>query len=316
MSTADKRECVLRPMVEADALAHASMLKRSFNQWYRDHGLTEDFFKCADRELTIFWEVYRRVSPGHCVVAVDAETNALLGACFYHPREHHVSLGIMAVDPDSFGRGVGGKLVKHIADFTDSRGYASLRLVGSAGKMESFSLYNRAGFVPRAVHQDLMIPVPANGIGQTPPLSERVRDARLDDVAAIRALELEISGICREEDYRFLIENPLGCLHASVIEDPKGNITGFAASIKHTVLNMIGPAFARTEEQMLALMHRELDRFRGVAALAVVPMDKRHLVEALYRLRAVNVETHLLQVRGKYQPIVGVNLPSFLPESG
>jgi hypothetical protein len=29
-----------------------------------------------------------------------------------------------------------------------------------------------------------------------------------------------------------------------------------------------------------------------------------------------SVETHLLQVRGKFQPFNGVSLPSFLPETG
>ncbi len=315
-SPAKSLGCVLRPMVEADVPKHAAMLKRSFNAWYRKHGLDQDFFQCADGELAIFWEIYRHISPGHCVVAADADSGELLGACFYHPREHHVSLGIMAVDPSCFGRGVGSKLVKHIVDFTESHGYAALRLVGSAGNMESFSLYNRAGFVPRAVHQDMMLAVPADGMRQSVPLGERVRTAVVKDIAGIQALELEISGICRAEDYRFCIDNRVGCLHASVIEDAKGNITGFAASIKHTVLNMIGPAFARTEAEMLALLMRELDRFRAVSALMVVPMESRHIVESLYRWGAINVETHLLQVRGKYQPIAGVNLPSFLPESG
>jgi hypothetical protein len=222
----------------------------------------------------------------------------------------------MAVDPDCFGRGVGGKLVKHIVDFTQSHGYAALRLVGSACNMNSFSLYNRAGFVPRVVHQDMVVAVPAAGMGQSVPLGERIRDASHGDIAGLQSLELEISGICRAGDYRFCIENPVGCLHASVIEDAKRNVSGFAASIKHSVLNMIGPAFARSEGEMLALLGRELDRFRGEAALVVVPMDKRQLVETLYRWGAVNVETHLLQVRGKFQPIAGVNLPSFLPETG
>ena len=307
-------DCVLRPMVDADALAHASMVKRSFNRWYRNHGATQDHFVCDDRELKIFWDIYRHISPGHCVAAVHPDTDALLGACFYHPREHHVTLGIMAVDPDCFGRGIGTKLVKHIVDFTDSHGYDSLRLVGSACNMDSFSLYNRAGFVPRVVHQDLLIPVPAAGI-QGPP-SERVRDAALKDVPSIGALEMEISGIRREGDYRFCIDNPVGCLHASVIEDAPGQISGFAASIKHTAINMVGPAFARTEADMIALLLRELDRFRGGMALVVVPMDKRQIVETLYRLKAVNVETHLIQVRGKFQPFAGVNLPCFLPETG
>jgi hypothetical protein len=238
-----------------------------------------------------------------------------MGASFYHPREHHVSLGIMAVDPAYFGHGVGMRLVKHIIHFTESNRYASLRLVGSACNMNSFSLYNRAGFVPRVVHQDMVVPMPALGLRQSTSLAERVHDASPEDVGSIKSLELEISGICREGDYRFCIDNPVGCLHASVIENRRG-ISGFAASIRHPALNMIGPAFARTEAEMLALLLRELERFCGAEALVVVPMDKRHIVEMLYRWGAVNVETHLLQVRGQFQPFAGVNLPSFLPETG
>jgi hypothetical protein len=51
-------------------------------------------------------------------------------------------------------------------------------------------------------------------------------------------------------------------------------------------------------------------------ALVMVPMDKRELVETLYEWGARNAETHLLQVRGKFQAFNGVNLPSFLPETG
>jgi ribosomal protein S18 acetylase RimI-like enzyme len=315
-SPAKPLECLLRPMVEADVLAHTALLKRSFNKWYWNHGWGQDYFKCSQDELAIFWEIYRRISPGHCVIAVHPDSGAMLGACFYHPREHHVTLGIMAVDPDCFGRGIGTKLVRHIVDFTEGHGYPALRLVSSACNMNSFSLYNRAGFVPRVVQQDMVIPVPSAGMGESVALGQRVRDAAREDVPGIRSLELQISGICREGDYRFCIENPVGCLHASVIEDPQGTISGFAASIRHPALNMIGPAFARTESQMLALLARKLDRFRGEGALVVVPMDKRQIVETLYRWGGRNVETHLLQVRGQFEPINGVNLPCFLPETG
>ncbi len=317
MSPTGKRlECLLRSMGEEDVPAYSRMLKRSFNTWYWNHGWGADYFKCDEGELAIFWEIDRRISPGDCVVAIHPESGAMMGACFYHPREHHVSLGIMAVDPGYFGQGVGIQLVKHIIDFTESNGYQALRVVGSACNMNSFSLYNRAGFVPRVVHQDMVIRVPAVGLGQSSPLCQRVRDARSDDVASLKALEWEISGLCREGDYRFCIENPLGCLHASVIDDAGGEIGGFAASIRHPALNMIGPAFARTETEMLALLLRELDRFRGESALVVLPMHHRQMVEALYGWGAVNVETHVTQVRGRFQPIAGVNLPSFLPETG
>jgi GNAT superfamily N-acetyltransferase len=292
------------------------MLKRSFNVWYRNHGWGKDYFRCDERALTVFWDIYRHISPGHSVVAVHPNSGTIMGASFFHPREHHVSLGIMSVDPAYFGRGVGRLLVEHIIHFTESNRFDALRLVGSACNMNSFSLYNRAGFVPRVVHQDMMIPVPVIGLGQSSSLGERVRDASREDVGSIKSLELEISGICREGDYRICIDNPVGCLHASVIEDGRGGISGFSASIRHPALNMIGPAFARTEAEMLALLQRELDRFRGGEALVVLPMDKRQMAETLYRWSAVNVETHLLQVRGRFQPFAGVNLPSFLPETG
>jgi GNAT superfamily N-acetyltransferase len=302
-------------MVEADVPAYTAMLKRSFNTWYRNHGLTQDFFQCEDHVLDIFWRVYSRISPGHAVAAFENDSGAILGACFYHPREHHVSLGIMAVAPECFGRGVGSQIVKYIIQFTESHGYGALRLVGSAGNMNSFSLYNRAGLVPRAVFQDMMLRVPETGMPQTDPLRERVRAARMQDVGSIKNLEMEISGICRENDYRFFIENPLGHFHASVIAS-QGGIGGFAASIRYPALNMIGPAFARSEEEMRALVLAELQRYPGEMALIVAPMEKRLLVESLYRWGAINTETHLLQVRGKFQPIAGVILPSYLPETG
>jgi GNAT superfamily N-acetyltransferase len=292
------------------------MLKRSFNIWYRNHGMTQDFFQCSDDDLGIFWRVYSRISPGHTVAAIERDTGAMLGACFYHPREHHVSLGIMAVAPEAFGRGVGSQLVKHIVHFTESNSYAALRLVGSAANIDSFSLYNKAGFVPRVAHQDMVLRVPATGLGQTVSLHERVRAARPEDVAGTKVLELEISGICREGDYRFFIDNPLGCIHTAVVESAGAGLSGFAASIRHPAINMIGPAFARTEADMLALLAAHIERFRGETVLMVVPMEKRHVVETLYRWGAINTDTHLLQVRGQFQPIAGVNLPSFLPETG
>src|SRR6185369_8853198 len=98
----DSVRCLLRLMVDSDVPAHARLLKRSFNKWYWDHGWGQDHFACEEQELAIFWEIYRHISPGYCVVAVDESSSTMLGACFYHPRQHHVSLGIMAVDPDYF----------------------------------------------------------------------------------------------------------------------------------------------------------------------------------------------------------------------
>jgi hypothetical protein len=130
------------------------------------------------------------------------------------------------------------------------------------------------------------------------------------------ALEMEVGGIKRELDYRYAIESPRKLLRACVCEDARGGIDGFMFSIKHAAVSMIGPCVARSEEAAIALICHEARRFEGSAVLLVVPMEKRKIVEQLYAWRAVNVETHLAQIWGDFQPFRGVCMPSYLPESG
>jgi GNAT superfamily N-acetyltransferase len=292
------------------------MLYRSFNAWYWKHGWGRDYFGCRPQETGIFYEIYNDLTPGCSIAAWDRGSGRLVGACFYHPREHHVSLGIMVVHAEFGGQGIGRSMVDYILRFTRDHGYKACRLVGSAMNMDSFSLYNRCGFVPRDAFHDMVITVPPSGLDARLPGADRVRAAALPDVAAMGELEMGVSSIQREIDYRYAIANPRGVLHASVCENEQGGIDGFAMSVKHAALNMIGPCVARSEETALALVGRELERFRGTWVLLVVPMDKRKMVEQFYRWKAVNVETHLQQVWGEFPGCRGVSLPSFLPETG
>jgi hypothetical protein len=127
---------------------------------------------------------------------------------------------------------------------------------------------------------------------------------------------MEVSGILRPIDYRYAIENPRGVLHATVYENNEHGIDGFMISVKHPALNMLGPCVARSEETALALIGRELERFKGTGVLFLVPMDKTRMIEQLYGWGAVNIETHLKQIWGEFKPFSGVNMPSFLPETG
>jgi ribosomal protein S18 acetylase RimI-like enzyme len=63
----------------------------------------------------------------------------------------------MNVHPNHFGRGAGSALLRFVTEFTDRGCYPALRLISSAGNLDSFSLYNRAGFAPRAVFQDMVV---------------------------------------------------------------------------------------------------------------------------------------------------------------
>lgn len=317
IATMPKSKFILRALYKEDREAYADMLYRSFNSWYARRGWDGDYFRCAPSEAGIFFDIYHDLTPGCSIAAFDRASGSIAGACFFHPREHHVSLGIMSVHPDFFGCGVGRLLMHEIIDFSERTETPAIRLVGSAVNMDSFSLYNRSGFIPRQFYQDMLLAIPTGGLGAAPVGRERVRPARTDDVAAMRRLELELSGICREPDYRYAIDNPRGVLEASIIEAYDGTgIDGFVMSVKHPALNMIGPLVARCETDAAALIAQASERFRGKTVLLAAPADCRHIVEMLYAWGGRNVETHLFQVRGQFQPFAGVNLPSFLPETG
>jgi len=303
----------IRPMTDDDRSEVADLIYCSLNTWYQSHGMPQ-ILRGGPSIADVFYEVYHVLDPGCGVVAENVATGRLMGSCFYHPREQHVSLGIMNVHPNYFGLGAGRALLDEIIAYTDQHDYKALRLVQSALNLDSFSLYNKAGFVPRCAFQDMVIAVPESGLDFRTPGLDHVRDATPDDVPGIAALEMEVSGITREQDYRYFIENALGFWHTSVYEGDGGAVEGFLASCGHSAMNMIGPGVSRTEAQAAALILRELDQHGGRSPAFVVPVEKQELVRQIYKWGGRNCELHFCQVRGEFQPYRGVNLPTFLPE--
>lgn len=303
----------VRTMRPRDEPAVAELIHDSTNHWYtsRGHG---PIFPAGPASTRLFCEVYEALDPGCCLLA-EADDGGLAGSCFFHPRETHVSLGIMNVHPAHAGRGVASLLLKRIVAEADARGLP-LRLVSSAFNLDSFSLYTRQGFVPRALYQDLVLAVPRDGLPLPPADAARLRDARGDDLPALCALDREINGLERTRDLRFFLANRSGHWHASVYTAADGRIEGFLASIAHPGSSLLGPGLARTEAQAAALIARELDHRRGATMVFLVPADRPALVHAAYALGARNCELHVAQVRGAWSPPAGVNLPTFMPETG
>ena len=304
----------LRAATAADRSEVAELVCVSTNYWYQRRGASR-VFQSGPESTDIFWQVYEALDPGCCVVAENPQTGRLMGSCFYHPREQHVSLGIMNVHPNYFGRGVGRELLKFITDFADQRGYEAVRLVSSAMNLDSFSLYTRAGFVPRYAYQDMLMRVPESGLGVEIPDAGCIRPATPDDVPAMIQLEMEVSGICREKDYRYFIANQIGIWQSLVYQGPAGRIDGFMFSFKHPGLSMAGPGVARTWQQAASLVLAALDRYRGGLAVFLVPVECHEMVRRMYALGATNCELHFCQVRGRYEPFRGISMPVFLPES-
>ena len=148
---------LLRPLRPDEHDALAALICTSTNAWYQKHRGFE-IFTAGPASCRLFPDVYEALDPGCCVVAEDPETHRLMGSCFYHPRETHVSLGIMNVHPDFCGRGVASQLLRHITTYADTHNLPT-RLVSSAMNLDSFSLYSRAGFVPRATFADMQVPL-------------------------------------------------------------------------------------------------------------------------------------------------------------
>jgi GNAT superfamily N-acetyltransferase len=304
----------LRTMEKSDWPEVASLIYLSTNHWYETKQ-GHSAFSGGPQVCLLFCQVYEDLDPGCCLIAVHDETKMIMGSCFYHPRETHVSLGIMNVHPNYFGEGVAGALLNEIIDFTKKR-EMSLRLVSSALNLDSYSLYNRKGFLPSAIYQDMILTVPENGVDTSAFDLSRVRNADLEDVSTMGALEFEISGISRERDYCYFIENDLNIWHVSISEDKDGNIDGYLVSVSHPCMHMIGPGVARNSEVAGNLIVNEFNQHKGSTAIALVPADNRELVDAMYSIGAKNCEIHFSQVLGEKQPINGIVMPTFMPETG
>lgn len=305
---------LIRNPLESEWPEVAALIHDSTNAWYqRNRNAT--IFTAGPESCRLFCDVYEDLDPGCCVVAEDEATGRLMGSCFYHPRDTHVSLGIMNVDPDYFGRGVASALLCFITDLAD-RQNKPVRLVSSAMNLDSFSLYTRAGFVPRACFQDLIISVPPEGVAQTRAGIGSVRPATVSDVPGIVALEEQISGIRREKDFRYFIENRLEIWHVSVIESAGHEIAGFLCSVAHPASTMLGPGAAKTEEDAARLILSELNARAGLSPVFLVPVDRPKLVQTMYAWGARNCEIHFAQVRGAFRPFDGIVMPTFMPETG
>ncbi|MBQ9875442.1 MAG: GNAT family N-acetyltransferase [Thermoguttaceae bacterium] len=305
---------IIRLKKESDNDAVSKLIMDSLNVWYeRNRG-----FKSLVPSLeaaSIYNRVYDALDPDCCVVAEDADTGKLAGSCYFHPRPTHVSLGLMTVAPEYFGQKVSTKILARVVEVAARRDQ-TLRLVSSAMNLDSFSLYNKAGFVPREMFQDMQVSVPAEGFDASLE-GATLRDATLDDVDAIVALERELRGIERSKDFRFFVENRDGIWGVSVLIDAAtGSLDGVMCSVRDPGCAMVGPGVARKEAQATALIKRELNRYKGEwSPIVLVPTAAVELRREMYAMGGKNTETHVAQSLGEVPESKGVAIPTFMPET-
>jgi GNAT superfamily N-acetyltransferase len=305
----------IRTMTIEDRHNVAELIYISINHWYQVHGMPA-IFSGGPKVCNIFFDTYEALDPQCGIVAIDDESGSVVGSCFYHPREHHVSLGIMTVHPNHFGAGAGRGLLDWIIDLSTTQD-KPVRLTQSALNVDSFSLYSKAGFVPRHAYQDMSLEIPVSGFDFACAAVDNVRSATLVDIPALVELEMHVAGISRAQDYEFLIRNDDGNWHLSVYVCPdSGKLLGFLGSCSHLATNLLGPGVSLDEETAIALLASELGRQRGRTPVFLVPVEAEKIVRAAYAWGARNCEMHFCQVLGDYKPFAGVNIPTFMPETG
>lgn len=301
----------IRTMKRSDWTEVGHLIHNATNTWYVNNGKAA-VFGCTPEDVRFFCEVYESMDPDCCLVAeVDGRIAA---SCFYHPRPTHFSLGIMCVHPEFYGLGLAKKLLNKIIDLSSQAG-KPLNLISSAMNLDSFSLYNKAGFVPTAVYQDMILPVPDEGLSFDDSSLKAVRPARFADIPQMVKLEKEIHGKDRGKDLQYIIANSPGIWNCHVYEED-GAISGFLCSVNHPSSKIIGPGVMNAPGACLDLIKSHLNYYKGTTPLIIAPCSQNNLVQELLKMGAKNVEMHFSQTLGGIsgQATNGIIIPTFMPE--
>lgn len=304
----------IRRMTMSEWPEVAALIYSSTNAWYqKNRDCTA--FSGPPEDCLRFCETYETLDPGCTLVVYDDDQKRIAGNCFFHPRQTHISLGILNVHPDYFGQGVARQLVSYIVTMARQEG-RPLRLVSSAMNLDSFSIYSRFGFVPFDFFQDMLISVPETGVSVAVSDEYSMRNAELTDIPAMTALEMYVQGIGREKDFRFFIENQQKIWSTTILErETDKKVVGFLTSIEHPGTTMLGPGCMIDQAAALALITYELNKKPGRDRIVLVPSRAKEITKVMYKLGGKNIETHIAQCCGEFMKPHGIVIPCFLPET-
>lgn len=303
----------------------AHLIYDSTNAWYEKNRGFSIFTGEKDSAL-LFCRTYAALDGvENLLIAWDSDQKRIAGSCFVHPRPTHTALGIMNVHPDYFGQGIAPLLLRRIISMAAER-KLPLLLVSSAMNLDSFSLYNRSGFVPYALYQDMLFPhfqpqrLEKNLPEEVTAALSSVRLATPGDLDAIDKLESSITGLNHSQDYAYFLQNRDGVWKTWVAEDANGELSGVLSSVCDPGSCMLGPGLMRTESSMLALIFTAyrfftVERATPATPVFLVPSRCSEALQTLYSWGARNTEIHLGQSFGSCSPVRGLVMPTFMPES-
>jgi GNAT superfamily N-acetyltransferase len=229
------------------------------------------------------WRCFLESSPQGCFAAeVDGQVVGTAATIIY--EERFAWIGMVLVDPEFRGRGIGTRLLRKTIEHLDAIGIGTMKLDATpAGR----PIYQKLGFKDEYEIERWLLKrsVPdAASSADLHPVSDRVLQ-----------LDREIFGADRSPLLRSLAaENPDFALAA----ERDGEIAGYTFGRRGTLADHLGPWMARDEETAAAL----LDEFLGRSSRETIFVDglkDRGFVAELLQARGFKVSRPLTRmVRG------------------
>ncbi|WP_420566220.1 GNAT family N-acetyltransferase [Thalassobaculum sp.] len=216
---------------------------------------TDDLDAVTDLVKTLVWphrrediELFMRLGAGH--VAKD-EDGTLQGVALWWAFEPAAArLGLVMVNPDAQGRGIGRRLVEQVLDDAEER--SMMLLATEAGK----PLYDKLGFQTVGACQQYQGPYEGR-----PQAEVDIRPAVPDDMPAILALDKAAFGAGRFATLAALSE-----IGRVAVIDAGAGIAGYAVERRFGRGTVVGPIVASGDEDAIRL-------FRALALPGFVRVD-------------------------------------------
>lgn len=228
-------------------------------------------------------DLFMRLGRGR-IVRDDADGRMMGVALWWTFGDQLARLGLVMIDPQSQGRGIGRRLVEQI--LTDSADRTMVLLATEAG----LPLYEKLGFQTIGGNRQIQ-----GTYSEAPSEDPAIRPATSQDFPAILALDSAASGADRVDLLRAMTD-----IGRTIVRVEKDRITGYAIERTFGRGSAVGPIVAESEDDAIRL-------FRAAARPGFTrvdcPSDASDLAAHLQTAGLVAVEGESpVMVRGSWRP--------------
>ncbi len=191
------------------------------------------------------WERFLSASPDGCFVA-ECQGRVVGTVTTISYQDRFGWIGMVLVDPDFRGRGIGTRLLEKAISYLDARGIPTLRLDATP---QGKPIYEKLGFVSEYEIERWALPRAGGG--------DPVPEPSTEDLTAILAFDCEVFGASREA----LLRSLASCAPQFVcaVRD-RAEIRGYAFGRSGSLADHLGPWVARDESAAGELLDSFLRR--------------------------------------------------------